>query len=411
MIAKRPGASLAVLFLCLGALPALGQVEAGGGWVDLSHADDPLTPGQRAAIQAQIETSRAGLRAEGLLPEASPQGAVAPPSLEWPLEPVPSFDAPGYHGVSGFVDHDPAFPDALQDYMCGTRSYDTAAGYNHSGVDYFLWPFTWNTMDDETIQIVAAAPGTIVWKHDGEFDRSCSLDGSLWNAVYVEHADGSVAWYGHMKNGSVTSKPVGQTVATGEVLGLVGSSGNSTGPHLHFELQDQFGNVLDPYAGACNPVPSLWASQPPDVDSAINRITTGFAPPVLSACEGPEIPNEQTAFQPGTDVYVSVWYRDQRASQTSTHTLYRPDDSVFSTWDHTPPPGESPVSFWYFVVSLPTAAPNGTWRLTVDYQGTQTEQTFEVQGPPQLPLLTVPAGWALAAGLLATGLLGLRKAS
>ena len=88
----------------------------------------------------------------------------------------------------------------------------------------------------DAVRIVAAAPGTIVSKTDGNFDRNCAIGSGQWNAVYVRHADNSVAWYGHMKSGSLTTKAVGETVVTGEYLGIVGSSGSSTGPHLHFEI-------------------------------------------------------------------------------------------------------------------------------------------------------------------------------
>jgi murein DD-endopeptidase MepM/ murein hydrolase activator NlpD len=107
-------------------------------------------------------------------------------------------------------------------------------------------------MDNSEVLIVAAAPGTIVFKSDGNQDRSCSFNGANWNAVYIQHADGSVAWYGHMKNGSTISKPVGATVSAGEVLGIVGSSGNSTGPHLHFEIYNSSNQLVEPYQGTCN---------------------------------------------------------------------------------------------------------------------------------------------------------------
>ena len=64
-------------------------------------------------------------------------------------------------------------------------------------------------MDYDQVYVVAAAPGVIVFKQDGNFDRNCGFTGDPWNAVYVQHADGSVAWYGHMKNGSLTPKAVG----------------------------------------------------------------------------------------------------------------------------------------------------------------------------------------------------------
>jgi hypothetical protein len=83
-------------------------------------------------------------------------------------------------------------------------------------------------MDNQQVEISAAAAGTIVSKSDGNFDRSCTFNNNQWNAVYVYQADGSVGWYGHMKSGSLTLKGVGASVAAGEYLGRVGSSGSST---------------------------------------------------------------------------------------------------------------------------------------------------------------------------------------
>ncbi len=81
------------------------------------------------------------------------------------------------------------------------------------GTDFFTCPFPWYRMDYDQVYVVAAAPGVIVFKQDGNFDRNCGFTGDPWNAVYVQHADGSVAWYGHMKNGSLTPKAVGDNVA------------------------------------------------------------------------------------------------------------------------------------------------------------------------------------------------------
>lgn len=171
----------------------------------------------------------------------------------WPLQAAPTLIDYGYHGVSNFVDLDSAFPNQLRDYNCGTRSYDLASGSNHQGIDYFLWPFMWKKMDENAVAIVAAAEDVIVLKQDGQFDRNCSFGGGAWKAVYVERGDGSIAWYGNMKSNSLTPRSVGERVGAGEYVGLVGSSGNSTGPHLHFELHDASGQLIDPCAGPCNP--------------------------------------------------------------------------------------------------------------------------------------------------------------
>jgi murein DD-endopeptidase MepM/ murein hydrolase activator NlpD len=81
-------------------------------------------------------------------------------------------------------------------------------------------------MDNNLVEVIAAAPGTILAVHDGEFDRNCTSNSLTANYIMIQHADGSQALYWHMKNVSVTTKTVGQTVTAGEHLGVVGSSGS-----------------------------------------------------------------------------------------------------------------------------------------------------------------------------------------
>jgi murein DD-endopeptidase MepM/ murein hydrolase activator NlpD len=58
--------------------------------------------------------------------------------------------------------------------------------------------------------------------------------GGYGNLVTVKHADGVVTRYAHLTNFAVTP---GQQVAAGDLVGHSGSTGNSTGPHLHFEVK------------------------------------------------------------------------------------------------------------------------------------------------------------------------------
>jgi len=147
---------------------------------------------------------------------------------------------------------------SLQDWNCGDHTYD-----GHHGTDFGVG--SWPGMDAGR-DIVAAADGEVIQTHDGEFDRCTSGDcpgGSGYgNHVRLRHADGKVTIYGHMKNGSVAVS-VGQHVRCGDRLGQVGSSGYSTGPHLHFEVRTAGGTADDPFTGRCGGPLCYWVDQGP----------------------------------------------------------------------------------------------------------------------------------------------------
>jgi murein DD-endopeptidase MepM/ murein hydrolase activator NlpD len=369
-------------------LPAAAMPPAGGGGLQ-NPPHDELGLEQRARIDAELERNVAELRRAGLLAETPPLLTPQQGGLQWPLRAVAGHAAPGYHGISNFVDLDPAFPNQLLDWNCGERTYDQAGGYNHAGIDLFTWPFPWLMMDQQSIDIIAAAPGTIIGKVDGNDDRSCPNHYSAdWNAVYIRHADGTVAWYGHMKKSSLTSKPIGAVVATGEFLGKIGSAGFSSGPHLHFENHSAVSGytILEPYAGTCRTGTSLWAQQRPYYDSAINRLATHSAAPDEHGnnCPNPvaETPNFSDRFLPGQIAYFAAYYRDQRGPQPTSFTVERPDGSAFTTWtfrmsDATTDPHYS-AAYWYWWYTLPADAPTGLWHLRASYEGVDYSHGFYV---------------------------------
>jgi murein DD-endopeptidase MepM/ murein hydrolase activator NlpD len=67
--------------------------------------------------------------------------------------------------------------------------------------------------------------------------------GPYGRQVQVRHEDGTVTWYNHMSKFSVT---VGETVYAGDQVGAVGMTGNTTGPHMHFEVHPDGGAAIDP---------------------------------------------------------------------------------------------------------------------------------------------------------------------
>lgn len=97
----------------------------------------------------------------------------------------------------------------------------------HTGIDYACPTGT---------PVLASAAGTVFytgWRNGG-----------YGYCVFLKHPDGMVTIYEHLLQDIPVQ--VGQQVAQGQVIGWSGSTGNSTGPHLHFELRDAEGKAVDP---------------------------------------------------------------------------------------------------------------------------------------------------------------------
>lgn len=100
---------------------------------------------------------------------------------------------------------------------------------SHTGIDF---PVATGT------SVKAITSGTVV---------TAGWGGAYGNEVVIKHADGHYSQYGHMSSLSVSA---GQTVTAGQQIGLSGSTGNATGPHLHFEVRTgpAYGSDIDPIA-------------------------------------------------------------------------------------------------------------------------------------------------------------------
>lgn len=141
-------------------------------------------------------------------PAAPPVQAVAKPA--GPVTRKVLFEAPvkGYRINSAF----------------GLRKLDIEAKARaHKGVD------------------IAAPKGTSVYTTaEGRVVRAGFQAGAYGNFIEVKHPNGLSSVYGHLSRIDVHT---GQEVASGERIGLVGSTGYSTGPHLHFEVRRNGGQV------------------------------------------------------------------------------------------------------------------------------------------------------------------------
>lgn len=332
-----------------------------------------VSPEQRADIEAMLQQNIAQLRANGILPADGAQKKTTAVMFDWPLKQAAGFKNNSYYGISGFMDQKYIISGQLNDWNCAGRTYD-----GHRGVDMYLAPFMMNMMDDDQVEIVAAADGTIIAKSDGFPDKSCTwVNPTQWNAVYVQHADGSITWYGHMKTGSLTTKQIGTSVVAGEYLGLVGSSGMSTGPHLHFEVHDAGNLVVDPYGGTCNTAGSLWNNQKPYWDLTINALMTHSKPPVWNACPLPSVTNTRDTFKANDTIHFAIYLRDMIPSKTVNFKVYDAANALFKTWDYTLA-GQSSSGYMIWDTVLPAQPAYGKWRYEATLEGNKVVHDFWV---------------------------------
>lgn len=143
-----------------------------------------------------------------------------------------------------------------RDWNCGSATYE-----GHDGTDYSLR--NGNSAIANNNEVVAMADGVVVHTEDGYYDRctqcggtNCGLDfgNGFANQVIINHGSYRTI-YGHMKQGSVAVRQ-GDGVKCGQVIGFIGSSGCSSGAHLHIE-PSRVGQTrympIDPYVGDCSP--------------------------------------------------------------------------------------------------------------------------------------------------------------
>jgi murein DD-endopeptidase MepM/ murein hydrolase activator NlpD len=110
--------------------------------------------------------------------------------------------------------------------------YRLTAGFG----EYGLWAHSHTGQDFAAPQgtpIHAVGDGKIIF---------CGWDGAYGNKIAIQHPDGTVTWYAHMSAFVVTSG----VVKAGQVIGKIGSTGNTTGPHLHLEVRPGNGDPVPP---------------------------------------------------------------------------------------------------------------------------------------------------------------------
>lgn len=178
---------------------------------------------------------------------------AAGPSLALPLDcPIPRVCQ-----VQNHFDHDPGA--GFSDFACGRLGYD-----GHDGVDLRLPNLAHMRAG---VAVLAAAPGVVRGTRDGmddisvkELGREAIRGREAGNGVVIRHDADWETQYSHLRQGSIRVR-LGQRVTAGQVLGLVGLSGNTEFPHLHFEVRYR-GKPVDPFIGLTPGEPCAPGAEP-----------------------------------------------------------------------------------------------------------------------------------------------------
>lgn len=166
----------------------------------------------------------------------------------------------------------PTIARAPKTYTSGSYSGAGSSAPVDPNVGRFLgWPVAGNTAkisqyykgtihrgidiaDRNLPNIIAPAAGTVIFAGCA---GTCPPLGSTWGgsgyawSIQIDHGNGYTTWYAHLKNIYVRS---GESVSRGQAIGQMGSTGRSTGPHLHFEFRRGSG-----YNSQINPLPyTTW---------------------------------------------------------------------------------------------------------------------------------------------------------
>ncbi|MBC7850437.1 MAG: M23 family metallopeptidase [Chitinophagaceae bacterium] len=348
-----------------------------------------------------VESDIAAVQQQRLLEPQAPIGI----RFDWPMRPKNAEDYRYYH-IGNYTDLDTTGEECIRDYNGGHRTYN-----GHQGIDIGIGPYQWARQKAGDIYAVAAAPGIIVERHDGEFDRNCDWDnitGSTGrgNHVVILHADDStVSFYMHLKNGSVTNKQIGDAVVAGEILGSIASSGRSTGPHLHFQVntswthpEDDKGFFVDPFFGQFNwtTTVSLWKSQKEYNEPGIYDMETHLGTTMdsyTSNCDSVvSLSTLRTNFQPNNTIGFRTYLIDWVDGSQVVGGVLDPSGNIYHTWGAR----TNQCTYWnnwckyntrgdicrvYHLnenLTLPANAPAGTYTYWVQYNGIITHHYFSV---------------------------------
>ncbi|MET9594294.1 LysM peptidoglycan-binding domain-containing M23 family metallopeptidase [Streptomyces sp. NPDC006516] len=210
-----------------------------GGWQKLYKDNREVVGGNPSLIQPGMKLvlgAKASGSAEAAPSKAAPSKEKA---AEKPAAPAEKAAAPAEKTATTTSTESAASEGNTSGYAAPVENPNVTTQYRASGAS---WSSGYHTGSDfqaaSGTSVRSIGPGTVV---------SAGWSGSYGNEVVIQHSDGMYSQYAHLSSLEVSA---GQTVTGGQQIGLSGSTGNSTGPHLHFEVRTgpSYGSDVDPIA-------------------------------------------------------------------------------------------------------------------------------------------------------------------
>lgn len=256
-----------------------------------------------------------------------------------------------------FVDVEPS--PSIRDFNCTRRTFD-----EHKGHDPYIRSFREQAIG---VPVFAARDGVVVDLLDGQPDENTNNDPTMRaNFVRLRHNNHEETDYVHLRRDSITVAR-GDYVTAGTQIGMVGSSGISVAPHIHFEMRFN-GEAVEPMSGPCRPGTSYMPEQEFVTDTPLAFGATfsklsfeGFRPPPFDDAPhtGTFVRGQQTIYFKAelSNINASTQYRLTLDPPGSTGEVLAASGRLTS-WDLT-----LAAIWWALEVDLNRT---GTWTLNLE---------------------------------------------
>ncbi|MFJ8829822.1 M23 family metallopeptidase [Micromonospora aurantiaca] len=223
---RRPRRARRTVYVVTGAVAVLGLGI--GGVVVTTAPSDPTPAAVDLGVAARADDAARADRSarEPVTPSAVPASPSPSPSATTPAPKKTATAKPKPKPKKTTVAKKPTWVVPMKGADI-TSCYGPRWGTQHAGIDFAMPAGT---------PIHAAAAGTVV--------KAGDVGDGYGISVFIDHHNGYLTHYAHQSRLAVA---VGDTVKAGQVIGYEGSTGDSTGPHLHFEVhQGAMWNQIDP---------------------------------------------------------------------------------------------------------------------------------------------------------------------